>query len=116
VAVVLASALALAVVDAAPVGPALIVIDYIDYTVTGSGGYGARQASYGARQAEGTAPNVGPLMRGTTGSTGTPGGGMPPLGPTLVMGPTTWCGPGTLCGGSRRTSVAPCTGSPPPTA
>jgi rare lipoprotein A len=28
-------------------------VDYVDYTVTGRGGYGARQAAHGARQADG---------------------------------------------------------------
>jgi hypothetical protein len=102
-------------------------VDYVDYTVTGRGGYGARQAAHAARQPDTLLVDrplirglIRGLTRGTTGptgrSTGMPGGGMPPLGLTLAGGPTTWCVQGTLCGGSRRNSVPPCTSSPPPTA
>ena len=100
-------------------------VDYVDYTVTGRGGYGARQAAHAARQAAGydARRSAADTRAHSEGLQGRQAGQQarrveesPPLGLTLVGDPTTWYGRGTLCGGSRRNSIPPCTGSPPPTA
>jgi rare lipoprotein A (peptidoglycan hydrolase) len=103
-------------------------VDYVDYTVTGRGGYGARQAAHAAKQAAGYGARR--LAADTRADTRThardyradrrvnrhAGWSNAASRSDAGGGPTTWCVQGTLCGGSRRSSVPPCTSSPPPTA
>ena len=89
-------------------------VDYIDYTVTGRGGYGARQATgYGAGRGcwlfEGLQEETGLLRIGLRAK------GSRWAGPLRAEGRTTWCVRGIPCGRSRRSSVLPCTVSRPPT-